>query len=177
MRRSLVQFVTISITVACSPVSIGVPRDTDAPIQTDRSQYVAKRVSQGVEFTIPFTFTNTTSETVFLPNCRVSGKIDLDMILQKQVDGGWRTVWSPITRLCLSPPVLIAPQETYVDTLRGFGGRPGEPVAPELQVQEVEGVYRLVWTQLRGGFRPERYPQGDTLPLALKVSNAFELKY
>lgn len=97
------------------------------------------------------------------------------MALQKRVGARWQQVWGSITLLCLSPPVVIAPGDRYTDTLEVFGGTPGKPIAPTLQVPEVEGEYRLVWTQLRGPFDAPRYPQGDSLPLERKVSNPFAL--
>jgi hypothetical protein len=162
---------------ACSPPPpVEVTRDRSAPIQTDRLQYVARRAYEGVEFSVPFTYTNRSADTVFLPNCRVEGRPDLDMALQKRVRGQWHRVWGSGTLLCLSPPVVIAPGKTYTDTLEVFGGTSGKQVYPELEVREVEGEYRLVWTQLHTGFDSEPYPQGDTLPLDAKVSNPFTLK-
>jgi len=152
-----------------------VTRDESAPIQTDRLHYVARRRYEGVEFSVPFTYTNRSADTVFLPNCRVESGVDLDMALQKRVRGQWHRVWGSGTLLCLSPPVVIAPGKTYTDTLEVFGGTPGKQVYPEFEVREVEGEYRLAWTQLRGPFDAARYPQGDTLPLDAKVSNAFAL--
>ncbi len=162
---------------ACSaPEPIEVTRDESAPIQTDRLHYTARLRYEGVEFSIPFTYVNRSADTVFLPNCRVEGRPDLDMALQKRVGASWHRVWGSGTLLCLSPPVVIAPGKTYTDTLEVFGGTPGKQVYPELEVREVEGEYRLVWTQLRGPFDAVRYPQGDTLPLDAKVSNPFTLK-
>ncbi len=176
MRWRLATFVAGMLISACSPPHVvEVARDESAPIQTDRLQYVARRVDRGVEFSVPFTYTNRSADTVFLPNCRVETGVELNMGLQKKVGGTWRNVWGSITLLCLSPPILIPPGETYTDTLEVYGGKPGKQVAPELAVDEVEGEYRLVWTQLHAPFDPLRYPFGDTLPLAAKVSNPFAL--
>jgi hypothetical protein len=183
MRERLFLHAALAALAACTRPAAPMVRDASAPIQTDRLRYRAMPARDGVEFSIPFTFTNPSSDSLFIENCqtgtRVGGRdvrrVELDMELQKNERGEWKRVWGAITAACLSPPVWIGPRGSYTDTLRVFGGRPGQPVAPELEVAYLAGEYRVVWHQPRKPSPGRSYPEGDTLPRAARVSNAFLL--
>lgn len=184
MRERLRLLVVASCLAACgSTPPVTITRDESAAIQTHQLRYAARRAPGGVEFRVPFTFTNLASDSLFIVSChygtrvgnRTVNRVDLSMELQKKANGIWNTAWEAVTTLCLSPPVWIAPGATYSDTIRIFGGKPGRPFAPTLDVDRVGGEYRLVWQQLRKVSPSKTYPEGDTLPVASRASNPFVL--
>jgi len=184
MRERLHFLVIASCLAACGGTpSVTIARDESAAIQTHELRYAARRATGGVEFRVPFTFTNRATDSLFIVSCqygtrvgnRTVNRVDLGMALQKKANGTWKTAWEAITTLCLSPPVWIAPGATYSDTVRIFGGKPGRPVAPTLDVDRVAGEYRLVWQQLLKVSPSKPYPEGDTLPVESRASNAFVL--
>jgi hypothetical protein len=184
MRERFCGFLIASSLAACggSPPP-DIARDGGAPIHTDQPRYAAGRAPGGVDFTIPFTYRNRSADPVFVVHCsygarvgnRTVTRVDLSMSLQKKSGERWQPAWEGITTLCLSDPVWIAPGATYTDTMRIFGGKPGGSYAPRLEVERVAGEYRLVWHQLRTARPGAAYPEGDTLPLDARVSNAFVL--
>ena len=92
-----------------------------------------------VEITIPVVYRNTTDTYVYLIGCRTPFR----PVLEKRVDRKWVSAWVPVEDACLSPPWPIGPGETFRDTVRVFGVRPGYNAAPTFDT-EVPGTYRLV---------------------------------
>ncbi len=158
--------------LACNAQVTPRPPDAASPIRTDRAEYTARRVADGVEVEIPFTYTNRTGRTVYVVNCNGIAPPGL----QKRVDGEWMRAWSAAVPLCLSPPIVIGAGRTYTDTLRVFAGTPSSGVAPVLEVEEVEGVYRLVWENVVHDYDDARPGFGEPLPLEARISNPFRLE-
>jgi len=142
-------------------------------IRTDRAEYAVSRTAQSLETTIRFEYTNRTGAAVYLPNCQGIHPV----ALEKQVGGEWVTAFVPAIPLCVSPPVVVRPGETFPYTLRVSAGLPGSHVSPKLGVDDPEGTYRLAGVVLRtwepDGGNPEL---GDPLPRELRVSNEFTLR-
>lgn len=148
-------------------------RDLAAFLQTDTLEYWLTwspwregRIYQG---DIPFVYTNARADTVWVPNCHQT----LQMILQRQGLGGWRTIWGSITPACLSAPIVILPGESWSDTLHIHGGTEGSNVGPPFPSGDLEGIYRLVWLPLVSAYDPSAPGSGPLLPLEERVSNRF----
>ncbi len=68
---------------------------------------------------------------------------------------------------------VIAPRATYADTLRVFAGYPTNNTYPKFNVQEIDGVYRLVW---QGVHNYDVNRPGVSLPIEDGISNIFLLR-
>ena len=152
-------------------VDSGLQRDTAEAIQTDRLTYILTRRSMGWETTIPFTFRNRTSDTVYLVWCNGS----LEMLIQERSPTGWTHFWGPFVPDCLSPPPTIAPGSTWNDTLRVWGAIPNT-MLPAFPDTTFAGVYRLVWNNPVLAFGSGRNGNGIPLPLEQRTSNSFSLR-
>ncbi len=169
MRTAVAMSVSLILLMACSDPLV-VERDQDAPIQTDRLRYDVVSGGSGWRAQIVWTFTNPIAEPVSVVNCRGSAPTKL----QKLESDEWINAWSPAFLLCLSPPIVVAAGATYADTLHFFAGYPGSNAGPKLEVQEIEGVYRLVWWPLLNYDHDD--VTGDLLPLEQRASNAFRFE-
>jgi hypothetical protein len=141
------------------------------PIRTDQPAYRLEDTGIGLETQIPFTFRNRTGGPVYIPNCGGNAP----PMLQKLEDGQWVNAWAPVVLLCLSPPIVITPGTTYADTLRVFGGHPGNNMYPKFDVPHVPGTYRLLWPSVLTSYDDRRNPFGDSLPVDERISNPFAL--
>ena len=59
--------------------------------------------------------------------------------------------------------------------LRGLGGLPDCNCLPQFDVADPAGTYRVVWDAALSSFDADGPPFGHPLPLAERVSNAFQL--
>lgn len=158
------------LALACG-LPLDPERETDRPLQTDRLTYTLETVDLGLEVLIPFTYTNRTGDTVFVVNCNGNAPPSLE----KHESGDWVPAWGAVVDLCLSPPIVIAPGEAYTDTLEVFGGFPDSDAHPQFTVDDVEGVYRLLWRPLHD-YDPDRQGFGEPVPLDDRISNRFRLR-
>lgn len=147
------------------------PRE-DPALQTNETEYVLTSDDRSLQGEIPFAFTNRTESMVSVVNCQ--GRAP--PILEKRVMDGWVLAWAAVRQLCLSPPIEIAPGETYGDTLRVRAGLPSSRIQPTFAVDEVEGIYRMVWTDVVHDFDFDRQGLGDLLPPEDRISNSFILR-
>jgi hypothetical protein len=142
-----------------------------SPLRTDSSVYHVRATERTYEVTIGVVFTNPTNRPVYIPTCHTP----VPPVLQKQV-GEWVTAYNPPMALCLGPPVVIRPRQSYDYTYRIAASRTGAFI-PEWEASEVPGTYRLQWHMLRtwepNGPRPGL---GEPLPLELSTSAPFELR-
>lgn len=168
MRTSIAVLVLLAL-AGCTD-TVGPPRGVDAPIQTDRTLYVASTVlGTGWRTRIIWTFTNPADQLVSVVSCREATPPKL----QKLVGGEWIDAWHPVVLLCLGPPVQVAAGATYTDTLDFFAGFPGSKAYPQLEVSDIDGMYRLVWFPLLNYDHDD--VSGDPLPLEQRISNVFEM--
>jgi hypothetical protein len=132
------------------------------------------RSNGGWATAIDFTFTNPLAETIYVVNCRGG----LAMELQRWDGAAWRTVWSPVLQMCLSPPIEIGAGETFAATLPVWGSEPGRNHMPEFATTRLDGTYRLKWGNLvlrwRGDYVDGAF--GDPVPEEVRVSDRFELR-
>ena len=150
---------------------LSVTGPADPPLlQTDALTYELVRDDSGFTVSIPYTFTNRTGGSVYLPNCRGGFWLHLE----REDEGDWHAAWSPFLLLCLSPPIVIEEDEVWVDTLEVWGGLPGGNVWPRFDVADPAGTYRIVWDDALSSYQ-DHLPFGRPLPLAERMSNTFQL--
>lgn len=142
-----------------------------APIRTDRARYELQTSADGAtrEFVVVATYVNRGADTVYVRPCGTS----IPAWELEQRDGGtWRSALSPACTMIAAPPLAVAPGAERTDSLRIAGAaRPG--VAPEFAVDSLPGTYRLVYPIFHA--REGDFGVRDSLPLAERVSNTFEV--
>jgi hypothetical protein len=146
-------------------------RDSGAWLQTDTTVYRLRKDWVGWEAVIPFAYRNLASDTLFVVNCRRG----LSISLERWQDSTWVRNWGSLNALCLSPPIVIPPGVTYVDTLFLWGAEPGESAEPAYDTSEIEGIYRIVWQSLTYRYADGPQPGGE-VPLDRRISNRFVLR-
>lgn len=142
-----------------------VPRDLSAAIQTDSLLVHLRYGDNTYVATAPIhvTIYNPLRDTLFLSNCQG----ETAPTLEKRDAGVWVPVWQGIMSGCYTPPIAIAPGDHYALSVNFIAGRKGSSIAPQLQVEDVPGVYRLVWN----GLGPSR--AAPSSPVDSHVSNDF----
>jgi hypothetical protein len=142
-----------------------------APIRTDSTTYtlVADSIGWGTELMLDFR--NEAEDTLYAVNCNGA----LTFALERKEGDDWAVFLAPMTNACLSPPVTIAPGETFMTPWGIYGARPGSNAGPQFADSAFVGTFRLVWWNLRFHYDPEREQMGDTVPLRYRVSNVFGL--
>jgi|SRR5688572_2866465 len=98
------------------------------------------------------------------------------MNLQKREPMGWTDAWYAEGNGCLSPPIVVPPGDVFRSEVVIWGAEPGVVSYNAFRVPEIDGVYRLVWSQPVHHYAPRTGSLGDTLPLMERVSNRFTLK-
>ena len=152
---------------ACESVTV---LDTaPAPIETDKMEYEAQIEDGSVEIDIPHTFKNETDAAVFVVNCHNSFAIKL----QKRVGNTWVDAVGIIIPECLSPAIEIESNATFEHTLMVRAGLPSSDIQPRFEVDELEGIYRIVWIDVLETYDPDSFPFGKQIPVAMRVSNEF----
>lgn len=143
----------------------------EAWLRTDLAEYTV-RLEEGdhaVDFQLEYT--NLLGQAVAVPACRVPYR----PALEKLVDGEWTRALTPVEPLCISPPLVIPPGETYAFSFELRAAAPGSDRWPQLEVPGAEGTYRLVW--FVGLHDPAADTGvGDLLPLEQRASHAFSLR-
>ncbi len=152
--------------------STGLDRDSDRLIQTEATEYDLQWDGLGLTVDIPYVFTNRTGGTVYLVNC--NGGFGLH--LERKANLGFRPAWWPVLRNCLSAPIVIENNDTFVDTLRVWGAPPGGNISPEFDVDDPSGTYRIVWDDALSSFNGYLYPFGEQIPIEARISNWFTLR-
>lgn len=122
---------------------------------------------------IPYAFTNRTGSMVYLPNCRGG----FDISLEVEEAGRWLHAWSPILLDCLSPPIVIDPDEVYETMLRVGGCASGGNCGPRLDLPRITSApVRILWRTGLSSYDPDAYPFGELIPPEERVSNSFRLR-
>jgi hypothetical protein len=181
-RRKRAPLLLLALGVACSrPVaetltaalldSNGTPiRDTAAFFQTDSLQYKLDTNSVGWQTTIGVLFTNRSSETAYFVNCNGETRIGME----KLNGSTWTLVWSPPQFACLSPPIVVKPNERHRSLIYVFGVSPESNGVPKFSTNDLDGTFRLVWNALLSSYQTQ-LPFGTPFPLERRVSNSFKL--
>lgn len=164
--------VAVASTVLGCTASLLGPDDEGAPIRTDATEYALEPESGGLGTEIAYTFTNVTGADVYVVNC--NGAFALH--LERQVGDEWEVAWVPAIPQCLSQPIVIEPGERSEHTLHVWAALPGEEIYPQWDTPDLDGVYRIVWTDALTSFDGSDYPFGEDIPLEARVSNGFRLE-
>ncbi|HUP21033.1 MAG TPA: hypothetical protein VM778_13935 [Gemmatimonadota bacterium] len=138
-------------------------------LRTSTDRFVLERRERGWEVTIAYTYENPTDGPVFMTTCHGPHP----PLLEKWDGSRWVLGWHPIHLLCLGPPLRIEAGESHSDELWLFAGYPSSNDWPRFEMEDWEGVYRLVWWP-RSSYE-EQPPFGDLLPLEHRVSRPFQL--
>lgn len=142
--------------------------ETIGGFQTSELHYDFTRVSDGTEVRIPYVYRNVTGDSVYFIHC--NGIIVPS--LEKRTGETWSWVWSGVTPACMSPPMVVPPDGEYRDTVRVLTG---PNTAPQLEVAEIDGTYRLVWHGVVHSYRDGAPQLGTPLPQDERTSNEFTL--
>ena len=156
---------------ACLSAQAHITRDVGALFQTDSLRYTLRADSGGFEGEIGVTFTNRTSGTAYIVNCKGATAVSLE----KRIAGQWKSVWSPPIPLCLSAPITVASGATYRTRVWIFGGHPGSNAYPQFSITDIAGEYRAVWGLVLSSYQTDSLPFGTPLPIDRRVSNRFML--
>jgi hypothetical protein len=154
-----------------SPSISDAGRDSVPDFQTDSLAYTLRATSTGYEGRIGARFTNKTDGTAYFVNCQGGTGVEL----QKLIDGAWKSVWSPVLLLCLSPPIVVASGGKQDLAISVFGGFPGCHCAPQFSITDIPGVYRAVWTGAVSSYQTQGLPFGAPLPEEHRISNRFTI--
>lgn len=139
-------------------------------LRTDAPAYSIEETDRAFVVDIPFTFTNATGETVYVPNCRGMAP----PILQKRVGDEWVLAYVPVVLACLSAPIVIERDHLYSGTLEVRAWK-GDNVAPKFRIAELNGLYRLVWPGPVHDYDDAEPGFGERLPDEHRTSNPFTL--
>lgn len=156
----------LSLITGCDLLGLEGAGETRLVTSSDR--YEIRRSGDALVTTIPITFYNETGDQVYINRCKTPSS----PVLEKKIDGAWTSVYANIDLLCLGEPVVIEDGNSldYDFQIRG-STRPH--AAPKLDVDRVDGTYRVTWriyTQ-----KNEDEPATDLLPLEARASNEFAL--
>lgn len=174
-----VSVAAFTLTLACNtgpgsskpPDLKSLSRDASLSIQTDELSYNLRSGEWLWETTIAYTFTNPTSDSVYVVGCRGPNS----PYLERLEDGAWVFGWSALVLDCLDlPPFAIGPHGRYSDTLRVAAAFPDVNAGPKFAFDPPDGVYRLVWKP-RSSFDEHEPDFGPLLPLEQRISNPFTL--
>ena len=152
--------------------STGLARDSERLIQTESLAYDLRSDGLGLGVEVEYVFTNRTGAPVYLVNCRGA----FGLRLEREAEDGWRPAWGPIINQCLSAPIVIESNATFVDTLQVWGAPPGSNTFPQFDVQDPSGTYRIVWEDALSSFQDDLFPFGPQIPLEARISNRFTLR-
>jgi hypothetical protein len=173
--RCLILAATVSLPTACqglgplSPEPDAQGAAAGTGLRTDGSSYLLEPQWVGLRTEIGISFANMSDRRMYIPNCNGG----LYTPLEKRVDGGWESYWSPLSAMCSSAPIIIEPGATLNRTINVWGALPlpGTNAAPGWASTDVEGTYRMV---LGGVFWNGR--TSEMVPLELRTSNEFTLR-
>jgi hypothetical protein len=156
----------------CNFSLFGIGDDVDLSIRSDRETYVVERTELGYRIDLPFTLRNEGDVTVYVANCA-------DVMasrLEKRVGDSWVTTLTPPVPTCLSIPTPIRPGETLSNTVHLFAAYPENAVLPKLQVEGIEGTYRVVFEWIITSPDDPPRKRQTILPESQRASNTFRLE-
>lgn len=170
--------------VGCVGCGTNITSDAEeGPVwfETDRQEYrwepIAHGVDRGLRVEIPVTFTNRSEAPVYVQPCHQLRWATLELRERRR----WVRAWTPVRQIPLGlrgPLCPLAPQGTYVDTIRVVGFFPPSGSHPLLEREDLEGDFRLVWPGVYpdSAYKPlDAAPLGEPLPPEAHRSNTFRI--
>jgi hypothetical protein len=132
--------------VACQTLGFS-RKPLTASLRTDSAQVAVHRSGIGYIANIGFAYTNTTDKLVSKAGC--GGPYF--PALEKKVKNRWVSAYAPNYLACLVDPSLVVESgETYHGTLPYRVYEPGHHTVPTVQVDSIDGLYRLRWVLSQG---------------------------
>jgi hypothetical protein len=143
-RKSLTTLIaigTVVYVVGCETLAPSA-RSLTASLRTDSTQIGVHRSGFAYIANIGFVYTNTTPKPVSKAGC---GGPPFPQ-LEKNVGGQWVAAFYPVYLDCLTKPDFNIPSgETFRGVLQFTAYERGHNTAPELNVDSIDGIYRLRW--------------------------------
>jgi hypothetical protein len=143
-RKSLTTLIaigTLVYVVGCETLAPSA-RSLTASLRTDSTQIGVHRSGFAYIANIGFVYTNTTPKPVSKAGC---GGPPFPQ-LEKNVGGQWVAAFYPVYLDCLTKPDFNIPSgETFRGVLQFTAYERGHNTAPELNVDSIDGIYRLRW--------------------------------
>lgn len=131
--------------VACR--TLDSPERVSASLRTDSTQIAVHRSGFAYIADIGFVYTNTTATPVSMAGCGGPPFPDLE----KKVSDHWMRAYSPVYLACLTKPdFMLRSGETFHGVLKFIAYEQGHNTAPTLDVDSIDGVYRLRWDFAEG---------------------------
>jgi hypothetical protein len=124
-------------------------------------------IVRGVD--VPFAFTNTSADTMYMINCNGA----LSPVLEKSTGSGWEVFLLAASNACLSAPIVILPGAALEDTLYLRGALPDNNAGPAFPSKDITGQYRVSFSGMVWHYNTGRQNFGDTIPFELRCSAPF----
>lgn len=144
-----------------------------AELRTDSTE-IGVHLGPNYIANIGFVFVNTTAGPVSLSGCGGPPMPELE----KLVNGNWMAAYHPVVLACLSIPDFYLPSgATYRNEVRFMAAARGTNTFPQLEVDSINGVYRLRWVLKEGmGIRsPADINNRADSRLVEAISNQFRM--
>ncbi len=140
--------VVVGLTLVSTCQSLGVARTPlHASLITDLAEVTVHYRGHGYSANIGYTFTNTTGLTISRSGCGGPGSPDLE----KQVGTRWTPAYYPVVLTCRTYPDFTWPSGAQIrEALRFVAYERGQNSYPQINVDSIEGIYRLRWTFTQG---------------------------
>jgi len=118
-----------------------------ASLVTDSTEVTAYHRGSGYVATIGFTFTNNTGRTISRAGCGGPGWPGLE----KKVNTRWISAYHPVVLACRTyPDFSWQPGAQIRDALRFVAYERGHNTYPQINVDSIDGTYRLRWSFTEG---------------------------
>ena len=132
---------TLGYVVGCETLAPS-PRPLTSTLRTDSTEIGVHRSGFYYFANIGFVYTNTTAKPVSMAGCGGPAFPQLE----KNVGGKWVAAYYPAYLACLTKPdFMIESGATFRGVLQFMASEPGHNTAPELNVDSIDGTYRLRW--------------------------------
>ena len=143
---ALLSIGSLAYLVACETLK-PLNRPLTASLRVDSTEIQVRRSGLAYVANIPFVFTNTTARPVSKTGCGFPPFPGLE----KKVNGRWVAAYNPAYLLCLTKPdFMLRSGETFRNLLQFLAYEPGYNWMPTLEVDGIDGIYRLVWGFVEG---------------------------
>lgn len=122
----------LGIALSACPKSVDIPLVSIRPVE---NSVLLRRTAQGLAFDFGAVIANAGPGTIFVAECSPQ--------LQRKLDGGWVTVWSPVCITSGMPQQISAGDSASVRVRGSAFSDPGSQ--PQLDPRFASGTYRFFW--------------------------------
>jgi len=131
---------------ACQSLGLS-DRPLTASLRTDSAKVTVRHSRNVYVANIGFVYTNTTSGPVANSGCGFPPP----PTLEKKVKGKWVLAYNPFYPMCLTKPDYVLPSgKSYHGVIPFTAYERGQNTSPTLEVDSIDGVYRLRWDFVQG---------------------------